>query len=107
MTVALSVGGVGPLEMVVPVAMVAVVLGVVYAVANRAVSSSLPGYSVDAERVGGDEVEVTVTGLGTASKIQLVVDGEVRGEVDAEPDARATVEVDGDEELSVRKLGGT
>ena len=89
----LFVGGVGPLEILVPVTMVALVIGVIYAVANRAVSSKLPGYNVDAERVGGDEVEVTVEGLGTASKIQLVVDGEVRVEVNAEPDATATVEV--------------
>ena len=103
----LFVGGVGPLEILVPVTMVALVIGVIYAVANRAVSSKLPGYNVDAERVGGDEVEVTVEGLGTASKIQLVVDGEVRVEVNAEPDATATVEVAKDEKLSVRKMGGT
>lgn len=104
--VAPFVGGLGPLELVMPLTAVVLVLGVVYAVTNRTVSSSLPGYEVEADRISDDEVEVTVTGLGTASKIQLVVDGEVRGEVDAKPDATTTVEVGEGEELSVRKLGG-
>jgi hypothetical protein len=106
MVVSVAVSGTGPLEILVPVTMVVLAIGVVYAVANRAVSSRLPGYGFDAERVSDEEVEVTVTGAGTASVIRFVVDGEVRGEVDAEPGASAVVEVAEGEEISARKLGG-
>jgi len=100
------VGGFGPIETALSAIMVAMVVGVVWVVAKRAVTDSLPGYKVNAERVGDETVKATVTGVGTAAKIQFVVDGEVRAEVDAKPDASAVFEVEKDENLSVRKLGG-
>lgn len=98
-------GGWGPLEIAMPVTLIALVV-VVWATAKRAVTSRLPGYEVKAERVGDGRVEATVSGIGTASKIQFVVNGEVHEEVKAEPDANAVFEVAEDEELSVRKIGG-
>jgi hypothetical protein len=103
---ALFAGGFGALEIAATVLPLLIFVIVVYAVAKRAVTSRLPGYGFDAERVSDEEVEVTMTGAGTASVIRFVVDGEVRGEIDAEPGASAVVEVAEGEEITARKVGG-
>ena len=108
-TTVLFVGGWGPLEiatLAMKIIILILVAGVIWVIAKRAVTSSLPGYGFDAERVSDEKVEVTVTGAGTASVIRFVVDGEVRGEVDAEPGASAIVQVGEDEEITARKVGG-
>jgi hypothetical protein len=78
---------------------------------NRPIDSVLPflekdsAYSFDTTRISEEEVELTVTGGGTGSKVQLVVDGEVRGSIRLEDGATEVVKMREGEELSVRDTG--
>lgn len=93
-------------SIVLPVSLLLVGVAVVLVISKRLMARRVPGFDIEAERVDDEHVEVVVQGYGTASALQVLVDGKIRDTVPAKNGESVVVEASERQEVSVRKGGG-